>query len=72
MLRDHIEEIVDQGHCQEFVKNKAMKEEPVEKKNQGKSDWYELTDEEEDWRIVKKPTLSINYIYEGQEALEGK
>ncbi|RXI03224.1 hypothetical protein DVH24_003876 [Malus domestica] len=61
---DHIEELIDQGNCWEFVRDKARK-----KRDQGKSDQYELTDEEKDRRPAKKPTLSINCVFEGHNQL---
>lgn len=70
LLHAHIE--TNYEHYWEFVKSKAWNEEPTKKKDQGKSDIYELRDEEEDRRLANKFTLSINCIYRGQEVPKGK
>lgn len=70
MLKDYIE--TNYEHYWEFVKWKAWNEEPTKKNDQGKSDIYELRDDEEDQLLAKKSTLSINCIYKGQEVPKGK
>lgn len=69
-LRDHIEELFNQIYCWEFVKSKARKEKSARGKDHGKFDCHELTNDENDWCLAKKPTLSINCIYGGQRMLK--
>lgn len=61
-MRDHIEKLLDQRHCWEFIGCKARNEDSIEPKDKDK---FNKCTDNEDRCSVKKPTLSINCINGG-------
>ncbi|RXH82618.1 hypothetical protein DVH24_002390 [Malus domestica] len=68
-LKDHIEKLLDQRHCWEFIGCKARNEESTEPKDKDKFD--KCTDNE-DRCSAKKPTLNANCINGGWRIQEGR
>lgn len=63
------------GIARSFSKAKLGKRSLLKKKkkkNQGKFDQHELTNEEEDWCMAKMHTLIMNCIYGGHKTLADK
>lgn len=59
VLRDQIEELLDQGNCWEFVRDKPRKEGFVEP---NEMEWWDQHTDDEYRRPAKKPTININCV----------